>query len=75
MAIHALRRWIPATLVGTALFLAACRISTLHPLVAGTAAADENIRTPPDGLAHHLVLVLRFDLLYFQRTSTVAVRG
>jgi hypothetical protein len=49
------------------------RISLLHPPVALAAVADGNIKTPPDRLAHHLLLKLRFDLLLFYRTPAAAV--
>src|ERR1700746_3297854 len=51
------------------------RISSLHPLLALAAAPNGNIKTPPDRLAPHLVLVLRFNLLQGQPASAVAVRG
>src|ERR1700730_5549114 len=51
------------------------RISPLHALVAHAAAPDGNIKAPPDRLAHHLVLVLRFDLLHGQGASAATLRG
>src|SRR5213080_1192750 len=41
------------------------RIPPLHSSPTGSAATDGNIKASPDGLPHHLVLILRLDLFQF----------
>jgi len=47
----------------------------LHSSPTSAAATDGNIKASPDGLPHHLVLILRLDFFYFQSASAATLRG
>src|SRR6266702_6370465 len=51
------------------------RIPPLHSSPTSAAATDGNIKASPDGLPHHLVLILRLDFFYFQSASAATLRG
>src|SRR6184192_2244868 len=51
------------------------RIPPLHSSPTSAAATDGNINASPDGLPHHLVLILRLDFFYFQSASAATLRG
>src|SRR5213080_482003 len=51
------------------------RIPSLHSSPTSAAATDGNIKASPDGLPHHLVLILRLDFFYFQSASAATLRG
>src|ERR1700687_2402128 len=49
-------------------------MTSWHPLVAHRAAANGDVKAPPDRLPHNLLLILRLHVFHLQRTPTVGVR-